>query len=59
MLEGGPQEGEGKVFHQCLLYRFLMGAESETRPEQVMCYRAGAETGAGFGREEGEVKVCS
>lgn len=33
------------MFHQYLLYRLLMEAESETRPQQVFCYKAGPETG--------------
>lgn len=40
----------------CLI---LWRSERKGRLQQMICYRAGDETGAGFGREEGEVKICS
>lgn len=39
----------------------VMGAQSEGRPQQLVCYRAGSEIWLGvvFGDEEGEVEICS
>lgn len=47
-LEGRAKEVHGeegkRVFHQDLLISLGMGAESEERPQQIVCYRAGRET---------------
>lgn len=39
------------MFHQNLLIPMRMVAESEERPQQVVCYSTGEET-VGFGGEE-------
>ena len=33
------------MFHQDLLSPLEMGAENEERPQKIVCYRAGDETG--------------
>lgn len=36
---------ESKVFYQCLLSHLRIEIESEEKPQQIICYRAGDRTG--------------
>lgn len=60
-LEGRAEEVHGeegkRVFHQDLLIFLGVGAESEERPQQIVCYRAGVRLGSWIWGKGGRVKI--
>lgn len=55
--EGVHKRGESRVCHQGLCSSLGTRAESEERPQQLVCYRAGDETGDWIWRRGGRVKI--